>query len=84
MKMTYFTIILLLQNIIILASLKSPVHKRKLENSDDIIIIHVNDVHCGLNDTIGYDGFALYRDELKKNYTNVITVDVGDIFKEEH
>ena len=78
MKMAYFTIILLLQNIIILASLKSHVHKRKLENSDDIIIIHVNDVHCGLNDTIGYDGFALYRDELKKNYTNVITVDVGD------
>ena len=45
---------------------------------DDLIILHVNDVHCGINDTIGYDGFALYRDELKKNYSNVITVDVGD------
>ena len=47
-------------------------------NTDDIVIIHVNDVHCGLNDTIGYDGYKLYRDELKRNYTNVITVDVGD------
>ena len=53
---------------------------RKLDDvlSDDIVIIHLNDVHCGLNDTIGYDGFVLYRDELKKKYKNVITVDVGD------
>ena len=34
--------------------------------SDDIVIIHLNDVHCGLNETIGYDGFVLYRNELKK------------------
>ena len=42
---------------------------RKLEEnlSDDIVILHVNDVHCGLNDTVGYDGFVLYRDEMKKN-----------------
>ena len=53
--------------------------ERKLDDlSDDIVIIHLNDVHCGLNDTIGYDGFVLYRDELKKKYKNVITVDVGD------
>ena len=53
---------------------------RKLDEelSDDIVILHVNDVHCGLNDTIGYDGFVLYRDEMKKKYKNVITVDVGD------
>jgi len=53
---------------------------RKLDEelSDDIVILHVNDVHCGLNDSIGYDGFVLYRDEMKKKYKNVITVDVGD------
>ena len=53
---------------------------RKLNDqlSDDIVIIHLNDVHCGLNDTIGYDGFVLYRDELKKKYKHVITADVGD------
>ena len=45
---------------------------------DDLIILHVNDVHCGINDKIGYDGFVLYRDELKKKYKYVITVDVGD------
>jgi len=56
---------------------KSP--KRNLEeSSEDIIILHLNDVHCGVNDTIGYDGFALYRDELSEKYPNIITVDVGD------
>ena len=48
------------------------------ELSNDIIILHLNDVHCGLNDSIGYDGFVLYRDELKKKYKTVLTVDVGD------
>ena len=48
------------------------------ELSDDIVILHVNDVHCGINDTIGYDGFVLYREEMKKKYENVICVDVGD------
>ena len=46
--------------------------------SDDIVIIHTNDVHCGVNDTIGYDGFVLYREELKQKYKHVITADVGD------
>ena len=53
--------------------------ERKLTDlSDDIVIIHLNDVHCGINETIGYDGFVLYRDELKKQYKTVITADVGD------
>ena len=56
-----------------------PIRERKLEElSDDIVIIHLNDVHCGLNDYIGYDGFVLYRNELKMKYKNVISVDVGD------
>ena len=53
--------------------------KRNLEDlSDDIIILHLNDVHCGVNDNIGYDGFVLYRDELYEKYPNIISVDVGD------
>ena len=54
-------------------------NERKLDElSDDIVIIHLNDVHCGFNDTIGYDGFVLYRKELEKKYKKVIAVDVGD------
>ena len=48
------------------------------ESSGEIIILHLNDVHCGVNDTIGYDGFVLYRDELMKKNPNIICVDVGD------
>ena len=48
------------------------------EPSDDIIIIHTNDVHCAANENIGYDGLMLYKKELEKKYKNVITVDVGD------
>ena len=48
------------------------------ELSDDIAIIHLNDVHCGVNDAIGYDGFVLYRRELQKKYKHVISIDVGD------
>ena len=35
------------------------------------MILHLNYVHCDIKDTIGYDGFVLFHDELKKNYTNV-------------
>ena len=54
-------------------------NERKLDElSNDIVIIHLNDVHCGFNDTIGYDGFVLYRKELEKKYKNILAVDVGD------
>ena len=48
------------------------------ELSDDIIILHTNDVHCGVNDIIGYDGLNLYRKELKTKYKHVLLVDAGD------
>ena len=46
--------------------------------SDDIVIMHINDVHCGINNTIGYDGYLLYYEDLKTKYKNVLKVDVGD------
>ena len=67
--------------ILIEAFLSYPKKKnlRKADDlSDDIAIIHLNDVHCGITDTIGYDGFVLYRRELEQKYKHVITVDVGD------
>ena len=48
------------------------------EKSDDIIILHTNDVHCAVNDNIGYDGLMLYKKELQRKYKNVLTVDAGD------
>ena len=48
------------------------------EKSNDIIILHTNDVHCGVQDTIGYDGLMLYKKQLLKKYNNVMLVDAGD------
>ena len=73
--MTNFILLFIL---IIQANNFLPPKRNLQESSDDIIILHLNDVHCGVNQTIGYDGFVLYRNELNKTYENIITVDVGD------
>ena len=75
-----FIIFLLFQfQAINLSFLNKSKGQRKLQTkSNDIVILHLNDVHCGIDDTIGYDGFVLYRDEIKNQYNYVLTVDVGD------
>ena len=67
-----------LQKEILSYPIKSKLIRNLEELSDDIIIMHINDVHSGINNTIGYDGFELYYDELKSIYKNIIKVDVGD------
>ena len=54
--------------------------KRNLEEtkSNDIVILHLNDVHCGVQDTIGYDGLMLLKKQFLKKYNNVLVVDAGD------
>ena len=58
-------------------NIRSPLRQLE-ESSDEIIILHLNDVHCAVNYTIGYDGYVLYHDELMKKYSNVICEDVGN------
>lgn len=45
---------------------------------EDIIILYTNDVHCGVDDSIGYAGLSFYRDEIKKISPYVTLVDAGD------
>ena len=52
--------------------------KLDIEKNNDIIILHTNDVHCGVQDNIGYDGLMLYKKQLLKKYNDVILVDSGD------
>ena len=46
----------------------------------DIVILHTNDVHCGLHDGLGYDGLAAYMKEMEAEYgaDNVTLIDAGD------
>ena len=74
----YVNIILIIQTLILLSPIKSKNIRNLEELSDDIVILHINDVHCAVNDSIGYDGLILYRELLENEYKNIITVDVGD------
>ena len=76
--MIKFLSILYLLNYFFINSQKVDEPRNLDDLSDDILILHINDVHCGINDTIGYDGFVLYREEMKKKYKYIITIDVGD------
>ena len=77
MKVEFFYILFLL-----LFSYSFQDNIRKLEEKDtkseDIIILHTNDVHCGVQDQIGYDGLLFYKKQLQKKYKYVLTVDCGD------
>ena len=33
-------------------------------DTSPIVILHTNDVHCGIDDTIGYEGLAAYKEEM--------------------
>ena len=58
--------------------INSKIDLNEEEKSDDIIILHTNDVHCGIEDNIGYDGLSLYKKELQTKYKHVLLVDAGD------
>ena len=42
------------------------------------MILFTNDIHCGVNDNIGYAGVALYKKEMLKETPYVTLVDAGD------
>ena len=44
----------------------------------DIIVIYTNDVHCRVDDNIGYAGLAFYKNEMRKRTPYVTLVDAGD------
>ncbi|MBR1831038.1 MAG: 5'-nucleotidase C-terminal domain-containing protein [Ruminiclostridium sp.] len=60
------------------AAVQVPVYAEDSGKSDDIVILYTNDVHCGIDVNIGYDGLALYKREMQAQYENVLVVDAGD------
>ncbi len=46
--------------------------------SNDIVILHTDDVHCGVSDGMGYAGVAAYKAEMLKTHNYVALVDCGD------
>lgn len=44
----------------------------------DIVVLYTNDVHCGVDDHLGYAGLAAYKAEMRKATDYVTLADVGD------
>ncbi len=49
-----------------------------LAADQDIVVLYTNDVHCGVDDNIGYAGLALYEKEMQAQTPYVTLVDAGD------
>ena len=50
-----------------------------LAADQDIVILYTNDVHCAVDDNLGYAGLSLYRKkEMQKTTPYVTLVDAGD------
>ena len=44
----------------------------------DIVILYTNDVHCAVDDNIGYAGLSLYKKQMLQGTPYVALVDAGD------
>lgn len=45
---------------------------------EDIVILYTNDVHCAVDENIGYTGLAAYRKHMEEKTPYVALVDCGD------
>ena len=48
------------------------------DESKGIVVLYTNDVHCGVDDNIGYAGVAAYKNAYEKAGYEVVLVDSGD------
>ncbi len=48
------------------------------EQQGDIVILHTNDVHCGVDNNIGYAGVSAYKKQIEEEGHTVFLVDDGD------
>lgn len=44
----------------------------------DVVILHTNDTHCGIEENMGYAGLVWYENQMKKETPYVTLVDAGD------
>ena len=48
------------------------------DKASDIVILFTNDVHCGVDDNIGYAGLAEYKNRVSAQDNYVLLADAGD------
>ena len=55
-----------------------PVPEPEPEPDNSIVILFTNDMHCGVEDGLGFEGVARIKTALEEEGKNVILVDAGD------
>ncbi len=55
--------------------------EEKDTRSDDVVILYSTDVHCGVDENLGYAKLSAYRNEMLKSYKYVSLVDAGDFIQ---
>ena len=44
----------------------------------DVVVLYTNDVHCGIDENVGYAGLATYRKAMEDEGNTVVLIDAGD------
>ena len=52
--------------------------------SDEIVLLYTSDVHCYVDQNIGYSGLAAYKKSIKETNPNVVLIDCGDAIQGEY
>ena len=69
-----------LVSVVTLSMSMLPVMAAEQMKGEDIVILYTNDIHCGVEDNLGFAGLAAYKAEMIAEYgeENVTLVDCGD------
>ncbi len=78
MKKRVFACLLALVMLLGMVAVPSFVRAEEEEPAKEIVILYTNDVHCGVDDNIGYAGLARIKAALEAAGKEVILVDCGD------
>ncbi len=73
-------LVLIVAGLVVFCAVSGSVLTTSATNSDDIVVLYTNDIHCGLDD---YSVIAAYRAYLIGEGYNVVTVDAGDAIQGE-
>lgn len=76
MNFRFRRIICAVMTLILLVTFLGGCGGKKIKN--DIVIIYTNDVHCAVEDNIGYAGLAAYKKSVETKTPYVTLVDCGD------
>ncbi len=52
--------------------------REALDAQKDVVILYTNDVHCGIDENIGYAGLYAYKNAMIAEGNDVLLVDAGD------